>query len=206
MVQNYQRGLYSVSRESEWLDHEATSRQTALNLLINGDTGVSSPAEAHVRSLLPGADVNDGGDLDGSLQDTLWRQATGSSTSAGDVVEAYQLDSNDLMDDKSAVIYGVRDNSGGDVTDILSQVRFTTNTGGTVAIWDLNQLDVAEESDYSALAVNPLTLTPNKSINVELVAQGDLSTTTAELEFHGVVAEAEGEELEASTRFLSDHE
>lgn len=206
MPETYDRGLRSVATDADWTGYERSARDLALQMLLSGDVGVSSPGEVHVRRIIPQWDLNAGSDSAWNGDDAIWTQQASSATNAGDEVAVYDIDSNDRMDDKTMVVYGIQDLGGGSITDLVSQLIVENRTGGTIEQFDLSQLDVAADDDYRALLENPIALSPNKSAFIRLIAQNDISTgaNTPELQLHGVVADEEGQDLEASTRFVAN--
>lgn len=205
MPETYDRGFRPTATQSDFIQYDRTARDTAARMLVNDDSGIDSTTDVHVREFIPQWDLNSGADNSWNGTDEIWTQQAGSATAAGDEVEVYQLDSSNDMDDKTAVVYGIRHLAGGSVTDNASQLIFENTTGGEIERVDLSQLDVAAEEDYRALLENPIKLRQSGSVNVNLIAQADISTgaNDPELQLLGVIGEEAGERLEESSKFVA---
>jgi hypothetical protein len=203
MPESYDRGFRPTATQSDWISYDRTARDTVAQMLVEDDSGITGTNQVHVRNITPQWDLNAGDDSSWNGTDTIWTQGTSGATSAGDTVEVYQLDNSQDMDEKTAVIYGIRHLAGGSLTDNASQLIFTNTTGGEIERFDLSQLDVAAEEDYRALIENPIRLRQSGSVNIELVAQSDLSSNDPELQLLGAVGEEAGENLEESSKFVA---
>jgi hypothetical protein len=204
MPQQYDRGLRHVSTPSDWASYERTARDTVADMLVAADQSITSKQSVHARPIIPQWDLDAGADSGWNGTDAIWTQNSSGATSAGDEVEVYNLDSDNGLDGKTAIIFGFRHLGGGSVTDDVSQVAIRNTTGGTIEQYDLSQLDVAAEEDYRALIENPIRLDLNKSADVVFIAQSDLSSNDPELQLMGAVADDEGEDLESSDRFVAN--
>lgn len=197
----YDRGARAVATDAAINGYEQAARGLAASMLVDGLASVSTTADVHVRHLLPSVDLNSGSDnaaWNGS--DPVWEQTTGGSI--GDVDEVYQFDPDNRMDNKTAVVYGIRDLSGGSISDDVLQIIARDSSGAKVEQYDLSQLDVAEESDYTLLFENPIALQVDKSLDLEFVAGG--SGSAASVQLLGTVAEQSGNQLQESGRFYTN--
>lgn len=204
MPKPYSRGLRTYATASDWSGYEQSARQLAASMLVEDVSGITSVNDVHARKGILHWDFNSGADNSWGESSTVWTQNTSSSTSQGDEVEVYQLDSNNRMQDKTAVVYGIQHLAGGSLTDDISQIVFKNRTGGTIERIDVSQLDVAADDDYRALLENPIALRANKTLNIEFEAQSDLSSNDPEVMFHTTVADQAGQDLEQSDRFVED--
>ena len=210
MAQSYSRGIRPVATPADLTQYDQQARRKAVERLVTESADVNSPREAHARQIIPDWDLDAG---EGAASMDGWLVVGGQDV---DEFEAIAFDSNENLDDKTAVIYGVRALDPGqigisDEDDQVSDITFRNRTGGTIDRWDISSLmtaaDGAGTTAYVGLADNPIFLGTNQSVFVDYVQTGGDIADTADadftIQFLGIVADKEGQDLEQSGRFIA---
>lgn len=184
------RGLWSESTEVDWVETEDQARKAAVDAAVRQMDAVAGEDDVTVRDLLPAEDFGSGADNGWNGDDREWVQ---SNLTADAVNEVYEIDNRGKAQNKVIVIYGVSNLSADPST---TELELATGSGGTI---DKAQIEsMLLDDEVRGLLTNPYFFGVNEAATLKQY----VTDTSDELVYHGVVAEQDGNTLEASDRFL----
>lgn len=187
------RGVFAAATTADIQSAEVRARQILEERAVDS-SGVeaSDPDEVTVRQLLPSLDLESGED-NGWDGDTREFVQTGLSEGEDNLV--YEVDSDAKADQKMIAIFAVTNRSADPKT---TQILFETTTGGRFE--QANVEGLFTDPEDTVLFADPIVFGATQSglINQYASADGD-----DQVIYHGVVAEAEAESLEPTSRVLS---
>ena len=187
------RGVFAAATTADIQSAEVRARNTLEQKAVQS-SGIeaSSPSGVTVRQLLPALDL-ESGDENGWNGDDRQFVQTG-LTGPGEN-EVYGVDSDAKADQKMIAIFAVTNRSADPKT---TQILFDTTTGGRFE--QANVEGLFTDPEDTVLFSDPIVFgaTQSGSINQYATEDGD-----DQVIYHGVVAEAEAESLEPTSRVLS---
>jgi hypothetical protein len=192
MPQN-DRGVFAAATTADIQSAEVNARRTLEQEAV-ASTGIDADTAAGVtvRQLLPSLDLETGGD-NGWSGDTREFVQTGLGADSDN--EVYEVDSDAKADQKMIAIFAVTNRSADPKT---TQILFETTTGGRFE--QANVEGLFTDPEDTVLFSDPIVFNATQS---GLIKQYATEAGDDQVIYHGVVAEAEAESLEPTSRVLS---
>ncbi|WP_297887291.1 hypothetical protein [uncultured Halorubrum sp.] len=192
MPQN-DRGVFAAATTADIQSAEVNARRTLEQEAV-ASTGIDADTAAGVtvRQLLPSLDLETGGD-NGWSGDTREFVQTGLGADSDN--EVYEVDSDAKADQKMIAIFAVTNRSADPKT---TQILFETTTGGRFE--QANVEGLFTDPEDTVLFSDPIVFNATQS---GFIKQYATEAGDDQVIYHGVVAEAEAESLEPTSRVLS---
>lgn len=170
---------------------EMRARQQLEELFIQGQTAADR-SEVHVRDLIPGLDLNSGGDNGWSGSTPMFEQV--GLTTGNNPNEVYIIDPKGQAKQKAIAIVAVTLRGGNETVEI----RFNTSPGGVIEQLEIQGGYTADEA--TVLLQTPIIYGLGDQGTIEQHVEAD---TTDTIVYHGFVGEWAGSELSrGETQFI----